>query len=426
MKLYPKACRTKYAASALKTLLCAALALIMAGLPAYGALAADAAGSQVRVSSGFDADLESWFRQNHPELTCVNLYDGEVVRTDRALALLGGSEPVDMLAVHSSDCDIAAILSSGLVEDLSSNEAIRQRAAELYEPVARLTVTEDGAILGVNGVSGWAMHRIPAAWEAAGLSDADVPQSFTELLDFAQRWIELVQAGKVGNVRLHTLKTWGVPPDETRYTLWLMDLLWNCWAMRQQEAGEAIVFDMPEFVDLADRSREIGRALVKAEKKPGKKSLSLYDCGLNSGMGYGADSLYSNAFPMRISTDEPVRIKAHATLFVVRKGSPHAQACMEYIAHLYASDDASGPRNPELYRGVAPGQIVPPEGSWPGYVLTAEWQETYRPDWLFFLVEPFGTVKAYAQQEKLLLQFAKGEISAQELAYGLDQARAEE
>ena len=75
---------------------------------------------------------------------------------------------------------------------------------------------------------------------------------------------------------------------------------------------------------------------------------------------------------------------------------------------------------------MAPGQIVPPEGSWPGYVLTAEWQETYRPDWLFFLVEPFGTVKAYAQQEKLLLQFAKGEISAQELAYGLDQARAEE
>lgn len=159
MRLYLKACRTTYAASTLKTLLCAALALVMAGLPACGALAAETAGSQVRVSSGFDEDLESWFRQNHPELTCVNLYDGEVVRTAEALELLQGSEPVDMLAVHSSDCDIAAILSSGLVEDLSSNEAIRQRAAELYEPVARLTVTEDGAILGVNGVSGRAMHR---------------------------------------------------------------------------------------------------------------------------------------------------------------------------------------------------------------------------------------------------------------------------
>ena len=39
MRLYLKACRTTYAASTLKTLLCAALALVMAGLPACGALA---------------------------------------------------------------------------------------------------------------------------------------------------------------------------------------------------------------------------------------------------------------------------------------------------------------------------------------------------------------------------------------------------
>ena len=48
----------------------------------------------------------------------------------------------------------------------------------------------------------------------------------------------VVAAGSVGNVRLNTIQFAGYPRDERRYTLWLTGLLWRCWAMRQQAAGE--------------------------------------------------------------------------------------------------------------------------------------------------------------------------------------------
>lgn len=116
------------------------------------------------------------------------------------------------------------------------------------------------------GVYGLGMHVIPAAWEAAGLNAADAPQSYEELLDFAGRWAERVEAGEVGDIRLNALRSCGYLMNDRRYTLWLTDLLLDIWIMRHQSAGEALVFNTPAFIALADQARETGRALVKAEK----------------------------------------------------------------------------------------------------------------------------------------------------------------
>ena len=37
------------------------------------------------------------------------------------------------------------------------------------------------------------------------LDTADAPQSYEELLDFAGRWAERVEAGEAGNIRLNAL-----------------------------------------------------------------------------------------------------------------------------------------------------------------------------------------------------------------------------
>ncbi len=325
----------------------------------------------MRFSVNFE-NVKGWFRENHPEIAVTRLNEGIELTASEALSALEGEEPLDLFMACSSDCDIETLLTSGLLEDLSGNEAIRQSVADMYEPFRRMLTTADGTVSGMLSVSGWAMHRIPEAWEEAGLSAEDAPQSFTELLDFAWRWAGLVKEG--GNVCLNALNTWGVPKDDTRYTLWLTDLLWQCGAMRQQEAEEPVIFDAPEFIELAERAREVGHALAEAETKPKKSTLSLYDCGLYTGMGYGAENLYQNAFPMRISVDEPMRIKGSALLFVVRRGSSYAQACTEYIAEMFARTDFDSPGSPALYEK----ELM--EGSWDGYGLTGEWRESCRPD----------------------------------------------
>ena len=371
--------------------------------------------------------VEDWLEEHHPDIAYENLYNtAESWRTDgahteRVLEALQSGDGPDLLMLESSLCDFEKVLKSGLVEDLSGHQGIRAALSQMYEPFQSFVTGENGGMYGVlYGVNGLGMHVIPAAWEAAGLNAADAPQSYEELLDFAGRWAERVEAGEVGNIRLNALRSCGYLMDDRRYTLWLTDLLLDIWIMRHQSAGEAPVFNTPAFIALADRARETGRALVKAEKKPGTASLSLYDELFNGGTGYGGpEDLYTNAFPMRLTADEPARIKGYGFLFVVRKGSPYADIAMDFIAsQTYKTGE--GRRNSRLYQDIPDSQFTPPEGI-DGYVLTREWQEHYHPEWLFFCINPFRTTDAYSRQEKLRSQFALGEITADAFAAGLDE-----
>ena len=371
--------------------------------------------------------VEDWLEEHHPDIAYENLYNtAESWRTDgahteRVLEALQSADGPDLLMLESTLCDFGKVLKSGLVEDVSANEDICAALSQMYEPFQVFVTGEDGGIYGVlYGVYGFGMHLIPSAWKAAGLDTADAPQSYEELLDFAGRWAERVEAGEAGNIRLNALRSCGYLMDDQRYTLWLTDLLLDSWIMRRQAAGEALVFNTPEFIALAERARETGRALAEAEEKPAADSLSLYDELFNGGTGYGGpEDLYTNAFPMRLTADESARIKAYGFLFVVRKESPYADIAMEFIAS-QTHKTGEGRRNSRLYKDIPDGQYTPPEGM-DGYVLTREWQEHYWPEWLYFCTNPIHTTDAYSKQEKLRSQFALGELTAEAFAAGLDE-----
>lgn len=371
--------------------------------------------------------VEDWLEEHHPDVKYENLYDTADswrtggAHTAQVLEALQSEDGPDLLMLESSLCDFEKVLKSGLVEDLSGNTDICAALSQMYEPFQAFVTGEDGGVYGMlYGVYGFGMHVIPASWAAAGLDTADAPQSYEELLEFAGRWAERAEAGETGNICLNTLRSCGYLMDDRRYTLWLTDLLLDTWIMRHQAAGEALIFNTPEFIALADRARETGRALAGAEGKPTADALSLYDGLFSGGTGYGGpEDLYTNAFPMRLTADEPARIKAYGFLFVVRKGSPYADVAMGFIAsQTYKTGE--GRRNSELYKDIPDSQFTPPEGV-DGYVLTREWQDAYRPEWLYFCTNPIRTTDAYTKQEKLRSQFALGEITADAFAAGLDE-----
>lgn len=371
--------------------------------------------------------VEDWLEEHHPDVKYENLYDTADswrtggAHTAQVLEALQSEDGPDLLMLESSLCDFEKVLKSGLVEDLSGNTDICAALSQMYEPFQAFVTGEDGGVYGMlYGVYGFGMHVIPASWAAAGLDTADAPQSYEELLEFAARWAERAEAGETGNICLNTLRSCGYLMDDRRYTLWLTDLLLDTWIMRHQAAGEALIFNTPEFIALADRARETGRALAGAEGKPTADALSLYDGLFSGGTGYGGpEDLYTNAFPMRLTADELARIKAYGFLFVVRKGSPYADVAMDFIAsQTYKTGE--GRRNSELYKDIPDSQFTPPEGV-DGYVLTREWQDAYRPEWLYFCTNPIRTTDAYTKQEKLRSQFALGELTAEAFAAGLDE-----
>lgn len=405
----------------------AALVLAMILLAAQSASAC-AAVRPLRFLVNDNGEVSAWLKEHAPDIPHENLhfdYDyspGDFDSlTDRLLDELQSGDGPDLYLLDSNAYDLARVLESGLLEDLSGEAEIRHAVSELYEPFQRLVSGGDGCIYGMfESAHGDPTLIDPAAWEAAGLDMADAPRSYEELLDFAQRWMERVAAGSVGNVRLNTIQFAGYPRDERRYTLWLTGLLWRCWAMRQQAAGEAFRFNTPEFIALADRARELGRALVKTEKKPGTASLSLYINGGN--VSYGPEDLYTNAFPMRLTMDDPVRISAYGFLYVVRKGSPYAQVCRELIAAMTCPEDGQ-PRKCMLFQKVEESQYGTPDFSSypPGYLLTREWQDAYRPEWLFFDVEPFFLARQVQRSEGAMYRFAGGELTAEAFAAMLDE-----
>lgn len=405
----------------------AALVLAMTLLATQSAPAC-AAVRPLRFLVNDNGETSAWLKEHYPEIPHENLhFDYDYSRgeydsmTDRLLGELESGDGPDLYLLDSNAYDLARVLGSGFVEDLSANEDIRRGVSQQYEPFRRFVSGEDGAIYGMfERAHGSPTLIDPAAWEAAGLDAADAPRSYEELLDFTEKWTELVKAGSVGNVRLNTIRFAGYPRDERRYTLWLTGLLWRCWAMRQQAAGEAFRFNTPEFVALANRAREIGHALVQVERKPGSASLSLYINGGN--VPYGPEDLYTNAFPMRLTTDEPVRIKAYGFLYIVRKGSPYTQICRELIADMTCPEDGQ-PRKCMLFQKVEESQYGTPDFSYylNGDVLTREWQEHYRPEWLFFDVEPFFQARQVQRSEGAMYRFAGGELTAEAFAAMLDE-----
>ena len=366
--------------------------------------------------------LDDWLEERYPDISLEVGFGPD--STQEAIQMLESADAPDLMMVQSSRVDIYALLQSGLLEDLSGHEEIQLGLAQMYQPFRDLVTSADGAVYGVPyAMQNRTMHALPQAWEAAGLNVEDAPESFEALLAFVQRWTALVAEGAAGDVRLYASGEYLM--DERRYTLWLTDLLVRCWAIRQQAAGEAVSFDDPAFVALADRARDAGRALAAAEEKPGAASLSLYDAGLNAGVGYGDDALDDYAFPMRLNADEPFRVHGSCWLFVVRKGSDYAQVCMDFLGNLIHRTDPVEQRNVKLYTDIPEQQFTGPEGE-AGYVLTPAWVESYRPERLFFLCDPFHTTAAYTSWEDLTLRFADYEITAQELASGLEQALTEE
>ena len=138
-------------------------------------------------------------------------------------------------------------------------------------------------------------------------------------------------------------------------------------------------------------------------------------------MGYGLEALDTYAFPMRLTEDEPMRVQGNCWLFVVRKGSPYAQVCMEFLGDLLYVADPTARRNACLYQNVAQQQFTPPEGE-DGCVLVPQWMESYHPEYLYFQCSFFSSAQALTLYENQMRQFAQGNITAQELAASLDQA----
>ena len=88
--------------------------------------------------------LTNWLKDTYPEITCELAFGPS--STAEALALLQDVNAPDIMMVQSNRVDIYALLQSGLLEDLSSNEKIQLGMAQIYQPFRELVSGKNGEI----------------------------------------------------------------------------------------------------------------------------------------------------------------------------------------------------------------------------------------------------------------------------------------
>lgn len=105
------------------------------------------------------------------------------------LAQLQSDHAPDLFGLVTSNEDVESFKAARVLADLSGSEIIRDAVSRMRHQTQRLLTTEDGGIVGLpNAHMLRPLYWDQEAWDAAGLTSADVPQSFTELLDFLEAW----------------------------------------------------------------------------------------------------------------------------------------------------------------------------------------------------------------------------------------------
>lgn len=113
-------------------------------------------------------------------------------------AMMNQSSSVDIYTVYVDNQDFAAVFNRGYMAELDSSEVITDFVNSVY-PALRDSLVYDGHVVAIP-VEMWTncYSYNPVAFEKLGLTEADVPTSWDELLDLAIRLPEIMGENEEG------------------------------------------------------------------------------------------------------------------------------------------------------------------------------------------------------------------------------------
>ena len=336
-----------------------------------------------------------------------------------SLQLLQGDDAADLMVLRTYNDDFSAFADAGLLADLSQSEVIREAVSRMAPAMQALITTDDGKILAVpHSHHERPFYWLEDAWNAAGLTAADVPQSYTGLLDFLDMWLARIEKTPEKDVCVSGLFYWNTGKEEYNYCWWLMETLLMSWEMQQRYAGEPVHFDTDEFAALAERTRKISLALYKAEprQKKREKMLELFQNDIQGGKhaNNSRDYGFSHTVPLRITDDQPELMSVSCDLYVVREGSPWLDEAIGFLEN--ELQNADWRRAYSLYTDFE-------AGVYDGYTITQGWLDdcrSYEGQRVYYPISFHGPRGALNGKESLMMKFFEGKISAKEMAEGFD------
>ena len=218
----------------------------------------------------------------------------------------------------------------GLIEPFEPTEAmtaeIESMAPYVRTAIRNELMTPDGKMLGYPSTDysiceapEFIGYWIPDAWAASPFRETAPPSSFEELLDFIDVYLDTPHNG----FRL----SYAGSKNEYLHQL-LLDLLMVSWVVQCRYAGEPTVFSDPKFIELACRTQELFRKLLKEDyrKNVDTSKRYLFAWRQLGGLSFNGEDTFTcaNMIPLRITADQPPLINLNMKVYCTRQGTPYA------------------------------------------------------------------------------------------------------
>ena len=166
----------------------------------------------------------------------------------------------------------ADLWQSGHFADLTDTTAVAEIVEVTYPLIAESVIFEGRAYAVPVSIS--THHTLvwsEEGWDMAGLTFADVPVSFSGLLDFLECWAALPENDRVSTFSGITKKQF----SSSTYALILVKLLIQHYALQCKVQGIAVDYTRSDFITMLDRCYSVGAALYKHDKEP--KEFALFE-----------------------------------------------------------------------------------------------------------------------------------------------------
>lgn len=269
------------------------------------------------------------FQAAHPDIECVWSDQDYSTLEGLVAALLTGEFEADVYDLNSLFFDCQQVMTKGYCVDLSGSETIRNELSKMHPSIVA-QAEQEGKIFAVPSMVSfnfWAINM--EGWEAAGLSDADVPDTFPAFLDFLEAWTERIDENpepqiSINNRWVESLYT------EYSYTRWLTEMLIENYIMQLQYAGEPLRFENDTLVSLLERVKEVGEAIYYSEPVT-KGSMQLIDNVSSNRWPKISDS---GIISMRVNEEQPRLIKSYISMSAVKAGTEKEALAIELLEHL--------------------------------------------------------------------------------------------
>ena len=300
---------------------------------------------------GDDRDINAAFLAAHPGVTLAeSRMDGSYPITASELAgkMLTREFDYDVFYVATGRYRPQEIIDKGYALDLSGSDVIREAVARMH-PAIQAQVMRDGKIYAFPYSVTFAPKPMvcnPEAWEALGYTEADIPQSFPEFLDFLDAWVERQRQDPQEEYWVFNSMDVTVY-SSSYYTDRLTQLLMENYILQKQFAGEPLTFDEPELLALLERVQETGAAIYSIEtvkeESWGRVGTALFGTEM---MGLFLDEADIERWqvPLRLSREQPAVVSGEMSMAMVYAGSDTPELAIAYVESIVLNNTDNGYR----------------------------------------------------------------------------------